>query len=393
MLVSPGGTHAETATLRTADGVLCHGVPAVFGRNTGRVARLRVVRADPDLADAPLRNGADVRGALVLVTRGAVPFVEKARRVAAAGAAGIVIVNNVNEPYVAHGHQYPDGRVDDGDGITIPVVCVRLGDGSALARRIPCRVSLDFCAPELPSSSHGSSETAPELHTPPPLPRQASVTSVAICDGARGPVGGASVSNVAANAAAAAATESARPLGADTGRVGAEQAKFTSDALHSPAVPSLPTQSHDASNGTDDRNRDTAAERPGASEMIIEPSSASARKYSDFISLGAAAPLSPPVALGSPVSPMSPMSPKQLAARAAAADARAAKQVAQALTETSAHAMRWAQQKEQLRQHRHQAVPETQTHLMCRVAPAGGRTCFTSQARTSSEESFLAHER
>jgi hypothetical protein len=127
--------------------------------------------------------------------------------------------------------------------------------------------------------------------------------------------------------------------------------------------------------------------------MIVEPSSASARKYSDFISLGAAAPLSPPVVLGSPVSPMSPMSPKQSAARAAAADARAAKQVAQALTETSAHAMRWAQQKEQLRQHRHQAVPETQTHLMCRVAPAGGRTCFTSQARTSSEESFLAHER
>ena len=364
MLASPGGTHAETATLRTADGVLCHGVPAVFGRNTGRLARLRVVRADPDLADAPLRNGADVRGALVLVSRGAVPFVEKARRVAAAGAAGIVIVNNVDEPYVAHGHQYPDGRVDDGDGITIPVVCVRLGDGSALARRIPCRVSLDFCAPELPPSSHGGSGTAPELHTPPPLPRQAAVTSAAVRDGARDPDTGASESNA----------------GADTGRTIAEQAKFTPDALHSPAVPRLPTRPHSASSETSDRNRNgpalgrlsqikavTASVHPGASETTVEPTTQG--------------------------SPVSPMSPKQLAARAAAAEARVAKEVAQAATETSAHSMRWAQQKEQLRQHRHQAVPETQPDFMCGVAPAGERTGFTSQARTSSEESFLAHER
>ena len=83
MAVSPGGTHAESAMLRTADGLQCLGVPASFGANVGRLSRLRCVRAQPDLADEPLRNGAEVRGALVLVARGSVPFVEKARRAAA----------------------------------------------------------------------------------------------------------------------------------------------------------------------------------------------------------------------------------------------------------------------------------------------------------------------
>ena len=38
---------------------------------------------------------------------------------------------------MAHGHPYADGRVDDGRGLSVPVVCVKLGAGSALARRLP----------------------------------------------------------------------------------------------------------------------------------------------------------------------------------------------------------------------------------------------------------------
>jgi hypothetical protein len=329
MVVSPGGTHAETATLRTADGLLCHGVPAAFGRNTGRLARVRVIRAQPDLADAPLHNASDARGALVLVTRGAVPFVEKARRVAAAGAAAIVIVNNVNEPYVAHGHQYSDGRIDDGDGITIPVVCVRLGDGSALARRLPCRASLDFCVPELlpeASPSHNNSETtAADLHTPPPLPRRAATVSTG-AESAAAPDGARSPEKSASDAAAAATGTKS------TGSAGtAEQANFTPDTLHSPAAPQG--------------------------------------------------------------SPMSPMSPKQVAARAAAAEATAAKQLAQAATETSAKTMQLAQQREQTRQRIQQPLAEIPSRFTNRAASAGGATSFGSQVRTSSEESFLAHER
>ncbi len=324
MAVSPGGTHAETATLRTADGLLCHGVPAAFGRNVGRLAAVQVVRAQPDLADEPLRNRSEARDALVLVTRGAVPFVEKVRRAAAAGAAAVVIVNNVNEPYVAHGHQYPDGRIDDGEGIAIPVVCVRLGDGSALARRLPCRATLDFCDPKLPLPPHGSGETtAVDLHTPPPLPRRtaAGATSADLSGEARSPETPAH--------ATATTTVGAREAG--LGSESMEQANFTPDALHSPAAPQG--------------------------------------------------------------SPTSPMSPKQLAARASAAGARAAKQRAQAATVTSAKTMQLAQQREQKRQHMHQPLAEMQSPFMYRAASAGVRTDCGPQVRTSSEESFLAHER
>ena len=126
--MSPGGTHAESATLRTADGgLLVHAVPAAFGCFTHDLPRASCVLAQPELADRPLTNAAEALGAVVVVKRGGVPFVEKARHAQQAGAAAVVIVNTAHEPYMAHGHTYSDGRVDDGRGLSVPVVCLRYG--------------------------------------------------------------------------------------------------------------------------------------------------------------------------------------------------------------------------------------------------------------------------
>ena len=169
--MSPGGTHAESATLRTADGgLLVHAVPAAFGCFTHDLPRASCVLAQPELADRPLTNAADALGAVVVVKRGGVPFVEKARHAQQAGAAAVVIVNTAHEPYMAHGHTYADGRVDDGRGLSVPVVCVKLGDGSALASRLPCPVSLAFVQPEEPEPEpEPEPQPGSRRSSPPPL--------------------------------------------------------------------------------------------------------------------------------------------------------------------------------------------------------------------------------
>lgn len=383
MAVSPGGTHAESATLRTADGLVCHGVPAAFGTNEGELAHLRLIRAQPDLADAPLRNGSEAVGSIVLVTRGSVPFVEKARRVADAGAAGVVIVNSVNEPYVAHGHRYSDGRVDNGDDVTIPVVCIRLGDGSALARRLPCDVSLDFRAPELQASTHSNSgRPATELHTPPPLPRRSdagpSRSSAAATTDVCTPVGELNV--------AAAATVSA---GTHKYGLSRDQATFSPDALHSPAVSQAATCPRNILDNMGDPrleqvnefNEDTTDVLldQHASEATVDIGAASSEDAGDNARMESSRDVAPSQSLldvhGSPISP------KQLAASNASAEARTAKSLAQVASESSAKTMRLAQQKERIRSQRNQAT-EPNMHMN-----------FVPQARTSSEESFLAHER
>lgn len=57
--------------------------------------------ADPPLADAPLQNAAQVRGSVVVIRRGGGSFFDKATRAAAAGASGIVFVNNVDDVFFA----------------------------------------------------------------------------------------------------------------------------------------------------------------------------------------------------------------------------------------------------------------------------------------------------
>ena len=111
------------------------GVIADFGARAADLRHLPFVRANPPMAETDIVNG--VRGAVVVIDRGAVPLVEKARRAQAAGAAAAVIVNTDERPLLAHGHRHRDGTHDLGEDITIPVLVVAqsagslFGDGSA----------------------------------------------------------------------------------------------------------------------------------------------------------------------------------------------------------------------------------------------------------------------
>ncbi len=82
-----------------------------------------IVRADPLMVDRDLVNGEAMKGKVVVVGRGVLPFVEKARRVQAAGAICMVVINSADELYKFAGQ---------GEDIKIPVVCVKHSDGALL---------------------------------------------------------------------------------------------------------------------------------------------------------------------------------------------------------------------------------------------------------------------
>ena len=104
------------------NGQVVEATPAGFGPTIEAVAAAHTVAglavlADPPLADSPLRNADDIRGQGA-VERGSVSFVEKARRLQAAGAAAVLVLNVAEADYV------PLGMVGDpGFGIAVPVVC------------------------------------------------------------------------------------------------------------------------------------------------------------------------------------------------------------------------------------------------------------------------------
>jgi hypothetical protein len=91
-----------------------------FGAHSARLEGLRLVRAQPPLADAELTNVAALAGAVALVHRGGCSFVEKAARAQAAGALAVVFVNNDED------ESHPDGGANNphAAAVTIPVVCV-----------------------------------------------------------------------------------------------------------------------------------------------------------------------------------------------------------------------------------------------------------------------------
>jgi len=73
--------------------------------------------ADPPLADIPLQNAAQIRGNVVLIRRGGGSFFDKAKRAAAAGACGIVFVNNTDDVFFAE----CEGTPCDIPSVTIPL--------------------------------------------------------------------------------------------------------------------------------------------------------------------------------------------------------------------------------------------------------------------------------
>ena len=90
-----------------------------------------MVFADPPMADAPLRNAEQVQGNICVIRRGGGSFFDKAKRAAAAGASGIVFVNNANEVFLAECEGVP---------CNVPSVTIPLGAYERLA-------DLQKCAP------------------------------------------------------------------------------------------------------------------------------------------------------------------------------------------------------------------------------------------------------
>ncbi|PYK31855.1 MAG: hypothetical protein DME57_02075, partial [Verrucomicrobia bacterium] len=86
-----------------------------------RVTDKNIVYAIPHDASAPLYNSAQVDGNIVLIDRGFVEFDVQAANAAAAGAAGIIVVNNIGDPAVPSMQQTtggtpPDVMISQNDG-------------------------------------------------------------------------------------------------------------------------------------------------------------------------------------------------------------------------------------------------------------------------------------
>jgi Iap family predicted aminopeptidase len=96
---------------------------ALFGSGSGKLEGRLV--AVPNFGRVTDYTGLDVKGAIVLVRRGETRFLEKARNAIAAGASGVVIVNQV--PGVLAGTL--------GEEVSVPVLGVSSADGNPLIER------------------------------------------------------------------------------------------------------------------------------------------------------------------------------------------------------------------------------------------------------------------
>ena len=127
---------------------------ARFGAESGSCEGARAVRAEPLQADSDLANGDDICGAVAVVERGVCSFVQKARRVQAAGGIGVLFVNTDDDLFVVGG--------EDGDeDIELPAVMVRASDGGAFLRELasgPSTVSFSFVSAWSSSSEEEDEE-------------------------------------------------------------------------------------------------------------------------------------------------------------------------------------------------------------------------------------------
>ena len=129
MGVAPAETKKLEVGVNTA-GELAIGGEAVafavagFGPQAARLGPTAAAAAEPLLADSDLANPAELSAKVAVVRRGGCPFLDKARRVQAAGAVAMVVVNTEDAP---------KGMVDENCGdITIPCICIGQADGERL---------------------------------------------------------------------------------------------------------------------------------------------------------------------------------------------------------------------------------------------------------------------
>ena len=106
----------------------------------------------------PLTNAAAVNGNIALVYRGTCTFVTKVRNAQNAGAAAVVIVNNVSDT--------PFGPGDDGTGgdITIPSVMIGLSDGNTINGALPGVNATVKKDPEAPANRDSAMDNGVVTH-------------------------------------------------------------------------------------------------------------------------------------------------------------------------------------------------------------------------------------
>jgi len=130
-----GAKKAQTAlAMEGRDYVRCQDskvafVRAAFGRNADVMAELQ--RTIPYYADTELTNGEELAGKIAVSLRGAgegrkCSFVDKAKRVAEAGAVGLIVVNS-EDTLVS-----PGDSAREGSNIDIPIVGIRNSDADQL---------------------------------------------------------------------------------------------------------------------------------------------------------------------------------------------------------------------------------------------------------------------
>jgi len=132
---SRGASSAQTTMgIEVRDYVRCQDskvafVRAAFGKNADVMAEF--MRTNPYCADTELNNSDELKGKIALSLRGAeegrtCSFVDKAKRVAEAGAVGLIIINS-EDTLVS-----PGDSAREGSDIEIPVVGIRNSDAAQL---------------------------------------------------------------------------------------------------------------------------------------------------------------------------------------------------------------------------------------------------------------------
>ena len=126
-----------TYTIGTADFGAPVTTAAVTGLLVGAVDPADAAGNSTTDACSTITNASQVAGKVALVDRGTCPFVDKATHAQAAGAIGVVVVNNASGVI---------GMGGDAPGVTIPVVMISQEDGATIRAQLASNVAVKIWA-------------------------------------------------------------------------------------------------------------------------------------------------------------------------------------------------------------------------------------------------------
>jgi len=143
---------------------------ATFGNGCDETASGEVVLVNDGIgvtSDGCSATGQDLSGKLALVDRGTCTFASKVLTAQAAGAIGVIVVNNVA------GDSFNMGG--DGTGITIPAVMISLTDGNTIKSQLGSRVNA-VIRPDPTRLAGADSENRVQLYNPAPIEPGSSIS-------------------------------------------------------------------------------------------------------------------------------------------------------------------------------------------------------------------------